>query len=188
MSMHQLQNPLGLEKKECDVQVEHLHRCISEVAILAHDNFKEAYSDEGIEYYPNWNELLKYVWGDKCVFISVRYEGVLVGYLIALLGPYKHNMHIEYADIESIYINKAFREIRLVGRVIKLLESEIEGRAEFILAGGPIGKSYELLYKFLKFKPVEVIYMKRLNNEKSTSSPAQPSNDATESAELRRGE
>lgn len=152
--------PLEEEKLECKIQVELLHRVFREVALLSSKNFEEAKIWPDMEYNPDWDELMRFAAGGKSVLITTRYDGILVGYIIALIGPYKHNINIEYADIETFYIVPEFRGLAAL-KMIKMLEQELRGKVSFLLASAPVGTKANKLFDYFDFKPLETVYWKR---------------------------
>lgn len=156
---------------ECKVRVELLHRILDEVALLSHENYKESAIDLGLGYDPDWDQLLKYAVAEKCLTITARYNDVLIGYIIVLLGPFKHNKSIEYADIETMYVNPSFRDAPTIFKMLHMMEDNLVGKIEFIACSTPILSRIDTLFRYMKYKPVEIVLYKRLSGG-STETPS----------------
>jgi GNAT superfamily N-acetyltransferase len=157
------------------VRIEAIENCLSEVAILAKDNFEESRISSSLDYRPDWNELYKYIVGNKVLFISARYEGTLIGYCWFLIGPFKHNHTVEYADLETIYVHPSFRDTRIAFQMYKLAEKELTDKVAFILAS--CNAKYNKFFKHFGYDEVETVHMKRLDHgsKESTSRPTESS-------------
>lgn len=160
----QRQNPLAQEKRECEIAVEPLHRVINAVAALSTRHYDEIGMDNSIPYNPDLTELLKYAAADKSILVTARYDSVLVGYILFLLGPYKHSKGVEYADLEAIWISPAFRSGMTAIKMLKLGEEEIRKTdAVFITGSSTVKRPIDILFKRLDYMPVETVFFKRLD-------------------------
>ncbi len=152
------------EKLECKVQEESLHRVIREVIPLSYKHYQEI----GLTYPydPNIDGILDFAIADKVTLITIRYGELLVGYALYLIGPFKHSMSTEYASLEAIYILPAFRNGFLAKRVLNFGEEKVKEKgAKFITVASTEKYPIAKLLSFAGYEPLEVLYVKRLEND-----------------------
>ena len=122
-----------------------------------------------IEYLPDLDAMLKY--GDKAVLVTARYKGILVGYIFYLIGPYKHNTELLYAQIEAVYLIPSFRSGRTAIKMFRLGEEAVKKQlARFVLISSTIKKDISKLLNYLDYKPVETVYKKDISYEQQQTS------------------
>jgi hypothetical protein len=171
MARPQLPSLLDHAKPECSIAVEAISSVAEEIAFLSVRNYEETGIDPTYGYNPDWGQYLSYELTDSCVVVTLRYNEVLVGYCIYLIGPFKHNKNILYADLDAIWISPAFRSGYNAVKMLKLGEEYLAGKVSFIMATSsnkhPIGP---ILKRMLHYKEVEVLYWKALDNGKQESS------------------
>lgn len=117
-------------------------------------------------YSPNWAEYLSYELTDSIVVVTLRYKGTLVGYCMYLIGAYKHNKNILYADLDAIWISPAFRSGFYAMKMMRLGEEKLKGKVSFVTATS--SKKYPIDPLLLRrgFEEAEVLYWKALDNGK----------------------
>lgn len=171
-----LQRRLDHERQECKLAIEAVSDVISEMVSLLALNFAETSIDPEIGYNPNWGQYLSYELTDSIKVVTARYNGVLVGYAVYLIGAFKHNQDVEYADLDVIWIDEAFREGWVAIKMMRMGEEAVSHRAKFITATSTLKKPIDVLLRRVGFSPVEVLYHKPLGNTdgkpESTSGPA----------------
>ncbi len=152
---------------------------VEEVASLSYRNYHETGIDPNMEYNPDWGMFLKYELTDSIKVITARYKGILIGYAVYLIGAFKHNKDVMYADLEVIWISPAFRSGFLAIKMMKRGEQEVKGKAQFLMATSTMKKPIDNLLIRTGFEAVEVLYYKPLGEDngskESTSSTAEPS-------------
>lgn len=150
-----------------------------EIVSLSFRNYEETGIDPTLGYNPDYSEYLKYELTDNIRVITARYKGVLVGYAIYLIGPFKHNQDIMYADLDVIWISPVFRSGFLAMKMLKRGEQEVSGKAQFLMATSTNRKPISKLLERVGFEAVEVLYYKPLGvdhgKQESTSSPSESS-------------
>lgn len=177
--MPKLPKRLVLVKQGCKITVEAISSVIEEIASIAVSNFEETSIDTSLGYNPNWKQYLDYELTDSIKVVTARYNGVLVGYAVYLIGAFKHNQDVEYADLDVIWLAEAFREGWLAISMMRLGEEAVSHRAKFLLATSTNKKPIDVLLRRVGFAPVEVLFYKPLGVEngskESTSSPSESS-------------
>lgn len=156
------------ERPECKISVEAISKVAEEIASLSIHNYEETGIDPNIGYHPNWDQYLEYELTDNVRVITARYNNVLVGYAIYLIGPFKHNKEVMYADLDTIYINEVFRSPFLAIKMLKAGEEAVKDKAQYIMATSTNRKPIDKLLGYMKYKPVETIFWKKIeaNNGK----------------------
>jgi hypothetical protein len=162
--LQQLQRPSVPERTGCDIALEAISSIAGEIASLSFRNYAETAIDSSLGYNPDWGQYLSYELTDSVVTVTARYNTVLVGYAIFLIGPFKHNKEITYADLDTIWISPAFRSGFLAYKMIKMGERALEGRAAFIMATSTNHKPIDVLLSRLGYKPVEVLFWKLIGD------------------------
>lgn len=153
------------QEKQLCVNVEPLHRVIREVVSLSYEEYKEIGSiDQSIEYNPDIEEMLKYEGGGKCVLVTARYNSVMVGYALFLIGPYKFNKDLEYASLEAIYLSPVFRGGFTAMGMIRLGEKEVikTNNVAFFAIASSIRYPIDILLKRLGYKPLDTLYVRKV--------------------------
>ena len=175
MGLLKLQKLSDHERQGCNVQIEAISSVAEEIASLSVRNYAETGIDPSHGYNPNWSQYLSYELTDSCVVVTLRYKGTLVGYCIYLIGPFKHNKEILYADLDVIWISPAFRSGFNAMKMIKLGEKQLEGRVSFVMATSSNKHPIDTLLIRLHYQEIEVLYWKVLENgsQESTSSSGQ---------------
>lgn len=146
----------------CVIGVEAMSSVIEEIASLSIRNYHETGIDPSIEYNPDWAMYLSYELTDSVRIITARYNGVLVGYAAFLIGPFKHNKDVLYADLDAIWISPGFRSGFLAMKMIKRGEKELLGKVQFIMATSTVKKPIDKLLERAGYNAVEVLYYKPL--------------------------
>jgi hypothetical protein len=157
--------PLDPVKTECKVQIEAISSVIEEIASVAVRHYSEIRFSKEAEYNPDWGRYLSYELTDSIVIVTARYEGVLVGYIAYIIGPYKHSQDTPFAAMDAIWISPAFREGMLAVKMMKAGEAALEGRAKFCLTNSTMKHPIDKLLTFMGYEPVEVMYYKPLGVE-----------------------
>lgn len=130
---------------------------------LSYEEYKEVGIDPSFGYNPDIGDMLKYEGGDRCVLVTARYDGVLVGYALYAVGPFKHNKDIEYASLEAIYLSPAFRSGFTAMHMVKLGEKEVRKyNIKFISAASSIKCPIDALLKRQGYEPLETVYIKKV--------------------------
>lgn len=154
-----------LEKLGCSIQFEAISSCIEEIAPLTQDNYLETGIDPTIPYYPDWSMYLQYELSDSIVTITARCKGTLIGYLIYLIGPFKHNKSLLYADLDTVFISEAFRTPFLAVKMFKMGQEECEKRGiTFFMATSTKRKPIDKLLERQGFVAVETIFWKEIKD------------------------
>jgi len=154
-----------LERLGCSIQFEAISSCIEEIAPLTLDNYQETGIDPTLPYYPDWSMYLQYELSDRIVTITARCKGTLVGYLIYLIGPFKHNKSLLYADLDVMWINEVFRTPFLAVKMIKLGEKECRERdISFFMATSTKRKPIDKLLERQGYRAVETIFWKEIQD------------------------
>lgn len=155
-------DPADSECNSCVVGVEAISNVVEEIASLSIRNYHETGIDPGIEYNPDWSMYLAYELTDSARIITARYNSVLVGYAAFLIGPFKHNKDVLYADLDAIWISPAFRSGFLAMKMMKRGEKELKDKVQFIMATSTVKKPIDKLLERAGYKAVEVLYYKPL--------------------------
>jgi hypothetical protein len=151
---------LDQDRPEVVLSLEPLHRVLREFVMLSRKQHDEVGLD--IEYLPDIEAMLSY--GDKSVLVTARYDKTLIGYIFYLIGPHKHNVQINYAQIEAIYLLPAFRNAPLILKMLKLGEAKVrEHKVLFIKISSTYKKRIDKLLEYLNYKPIETVYKKDLD-------------------------
>lgn len=133
-------------------------------------NYAETGIDPSYGYHPDWSQYLSYELTDSIVVVTARFKGTMVGYCIYLIGPFKHNKNIRYADLDAIWISPGFRSGFLAMKMLKLAEQQLEGRVAFVMATSSNKHPIDALLVRRGFEQVEVLYWKALDNGKQSTS------------------
>lgn len=151
-----------------------------EIASLSVRHFDEIAIGSEYGYHPDWGQYLSYELADKCVVVTARYvgrstsktsrvvnakgNGTMIGYAIWLIGPFKHNKNIQYADLDAIWISPVFRSGFLAMKILKLGEEQLKGKAAFIMATS--SKKYPIDPLFLRrgYEEIETVYWKVIDD------------------------
>lgn len=157
-----LSDPAKTECSSCIVGVEAISNVVEEIASLSIRNYHETGIDDNIEYNPDWSNYLRYELTDSARIVTARYNGVLVGYAAFLIGPFKHNMDVLYADLDAIWISPAFRSGFLAMKMIKRGEQALKDKVQFIMATSTVKKPIDKLLERAGYRAVEVLYYKPL--------------------------
>lgn len=127
-----------------------------------------ALNKEEIPLEPDWGRYFQYETLGILYILTVRSDGVLVGYAFSLVGPHLHYASTLWGQTEMFWLQPAFRR-GLTG--VHMLR-EVEGgmrqlgvkvhhfpiKLHFLSERGTIGR----LFERLGYKPIETVYGKRL--------------------------
>jgi hypothetical protein len=163
--LHQLQKPLDPVRLECKLAVEAISSIAGELASLLIRHYDEVGIDPTIPYNPDWSQYLSYELTDSCIAITARYDGILIGYALYLIGPFKHNKDVLYADLDAIWISPAFRSGFLAMKMLKMGEAELKGKVGYLMATSTTKNPIDILFKRLDFRPIETVYWKKLGED-----------------------
>lgn len=156
-----LLRPKVLDRVRPECKIEPLHKVIREVASLSYQAYIEAGVD--YDYKPDIGEMIRYDVMGSCLLVTLRHEGTLVGYALYLIGLFKHNVDMQQAQLESVYICPEFRDGRNDIYLFRLGEEELKRRkVDFITVASSAKYPIDTLLKRRKYEPLETVYMKRL--------------------------
>lgn len=164
MELPQLPKVLDHARPELSIQVEAISSVIGEIASLFFSNYQETGVHTEYGFNPDWDQLLSYELTDSCILITLRFKGTIVGYCMYLIGPFKHNKEILYADLDAIWISPAFRSGFSAMRMLKLGEEKLKGRVAFIMAASTVKHPIGVLLERRGYKEMETLYQKAMNN------------------------
>lgn len=148
---------------------------IQEFSALSALAYQESGFADSYSYLPDWDELYKFIVGGKVEFVAAYYKQTMIGYALALIGPYKHNHTIEYASLETVYIHPNFRDIEISRVLMREIETALKGKVSFIAFGSEL--KYQKLFQRWGYEPAEITYIKRLDNENSESTSSTSAGD-----------
>lgn len=144
-------------------------RLVKELPPLFHRHWQEiALRKESVPLDPNWELFYFYASAGLLHVLTVRADGILVGYLFVLAGPHLHYASTKWAHVDMFWLDPLFR--RGWAGVKMLIENEkhmrsigakvvvIPTKLHFLAERGGLGK----LLKRLGYEPIEMVYSKTL--------------------------
>lgn len=133
-----------------------------EVAPLTFENSEEA-GLPGTPYDPDWERLFYFEDMGVLQVITARRGARLIGYVACLVMPHIDARKVPFANVKTIWLDKAFREGPLG---IKLLKAAIEGLAAHRIELVHVAAKNERFGKVLErlgFSPIETVYSRKIN-------------------------
>lgn len=95
--------------------------------------------------------------------VAVKVNNEIVGYAVVITDKFLHSKSISFAKIDCIYIDKKHRSLKLVRAMFEFIENQMRlYRIRNIFICSMVKKSLGVLYKRLKYEPVETVYCKEL--------------------------
>lgn len=126
--------------------------------------FKESYEEypDGVGYIldPNWDTYYLLQQADMLNIFTIRDDSKLIGYAFVIIAGSLHSRDRQYASIDTVYLDKAYRGKFLGIKLFKFIEASLEVDAlSFTL------KEYNNWGKILErlgYSHTEVVYQKRI--------------------------
>lgn len=115
---------------------------------------------------PNWDQYFAYDLADILNVLTVRADGVLVGYLFVLVFPHLHYASTAFAHTDIFWLAPPYREGWAGVRMFREMEKHLKVRGVKVVAvnvklhfeaeRGTLGP----IFKRLGYKPIETVYSK----------------------------
>ena len=108
-------------------QVESFTKCLSELKGLFDEHYQEIGNDpNSVELNPDYDAYSLLEENNSLHLVTVRSEGLLVGYYLSVISPMLHFKHIINAYNDAIFVKKEYRKgtvgYKLIKKSLKLLE------------------------------------------------------------------
>lgn len=131
---------------------------ISEIEPLIEEN--HAVSGQFEELDMDWDVYLSLA--ENIIVISLKDNGVMVGIMIFVIGPYPHNKTQLFADQLTYFIQLDYRKHS--NQMLSLSEKILAGKGcEFVVQSARYNSRFGKNLEALGYKPLDVKYAKRLN-------------------------
>lgn len=139
------------------------------------------------EAFPEWIWLVRNAWQELCEYqaefpmdldleaylrlqemgklylATIRQDGILVGYFLALLGGTLHYRNCLTAQMDMIYIDPRFRSGAAALRLLRFVLSDLRALGiQRVNAGTKTKKDIGRLFRTFGFQPVEITYSRLL--------------------------
>lgn len=147
-----------------DFQVESVASVKEEVQGLLERHWEEiALNKDVIKLNPDWDQYIKLEKAHGLKAFTARDNGKLVGYFVVTIARSMHYKDHLFATNDVIYLHPEYRKGLTGAKLIKHAESYLRDLGvSVILVNTKLHKPFSRLLEFLKFKPVETVYSKRL--------------------------
>lgn len=143
-------------------KVEKWSSVMHEMALMWDDHFAEFGSDElslamDMDIYATLEKL------GKLHVVTIRKDGKLVGYHVAIVTTHLHHKHDLHATTDFFYILPEYRSGWLLGKLLDFIEQDLllYGVVRF-MSGTRLNKDASAIYKRRGFKEIEKIFAKVL--------------------------
>lgn len=139
------------------------------------------------EAFPEWIGLVRNAWQELCEYqaefpmdldleaylrlqemgklylATIRQDGILVGYFLALLGGTLHYRNCLTAQMDMIYVHPRFRSGAAALRLLRFVLSDLRALGiQRVNAGTKTKKDIGRLFRAFGFQPVEITYSRLL--------------------------
>ncbi len=100
-----------------------------ELPVLIRQHWEEVETNrDTVPLDPHWDRYFEYDLLDILNVLTVRANGVLVGYLFVLVFPHLHHHSTMWAQTDLFWLNPAYREGWAGVRMFREMETHIKGR------------------------------------------------------------
>lgn len=163
-----LPQPLRLSAPERpEFQIERLSLILSEWAPIARRTWAESpWRPADAPFDPDWDRYLAMDMAGMLRLLTVRLEGVLIGYVLSVVYPHLHYLSTPWAMLDSYWLEPAFRRGWTGVRMFREHEAILrENGVKVIHHGFNVRfapRRMQALMKRLGYEPIELIYAKVL--------------------------
>jgi len=141
---------------------ESFRESLPEFEYLLPQHYEElALNKDKVPLKPRWDVYFNREDAGELIFIAARCQGLIIGYFIGFISPGLHYKTCLTCQMDIFYIQEEFRNGRIGIKLFQFVEKQLKKRGVMRwFVGSKNHKSAESLFKYLKFKPVEVYYSK----------------------------
>lgn len=142
--------------------VESFKESLPEFEYLLPQHYEElALNKDKVPLMPRWDVYFQRDEMGELIFVAARECGQIIGYFIGFISPGLHYQTCLTCQMDIFYIQKEYRKGRLGIKLFKFVEQELKRRGCMRwFVGSKVHADASSLFKYLKFKPVEVYYSK----------------------------
>lgn len=143
-------------------QVESLTQRLAEVKALFPLHWEElALNKDKVPLDPQYDIYLERDRRGELVFVTMREDGVIVGYFVGFVAPGLHYKTCLTCTMDIFYVRPDKRDGRAGIRLFRAVELELKRRGvQRWFAGSKCHADASTLFEYLKFERVEVYYSK----------------------------
>lgn len=147
-----------------DYQVESVVACKEEVQELLEQHWEEiALNKDVIKLNPDWDQYKAMERAHMLKAFGARDNGKLVGYFVVTITRSMHYKDHLFANNDVIYLHPDYRKGLAGAKLVKFAEKKLkEMGVSVLMVNTKLHRPFSRLLEFLKFKPVETVYSKRL--------------------------
>lgn len=120
---------------------------------------------------PDWDRYLGMELGGMMHFLTVRVDGVLVGYLFVGVGPHLHYSTTRWAMVDMFWLDPLYRTgwtgvkmFREMEKRLRELGAKVVHVSEKEHFHNPAGRAVGVLLKRLGYRPIEIVWAKALES------------------------
>jgi len=145
---------------------EPLKDCIEEMKPLLLKHYEEvAFRKDKIAFNPDYDKYLQLADIDMLHLVSVRKEGVLVGYYLSFISINPHYMDHTYAANDVLYVHEDHRGGTVAYRMFKYAEEKLKEKGVSIITVHMKNKlPFDRLCEARGMEAIETIYMKYIGD------------------------
>lgn len=145
------------------VQLESFEERLEELQVLLPEHYKELAMDQDrVPLSPSYDIYIENEQAGRLVFMTLRENGVMLGYFIGFLAPGLHYNTCFTCKMDIFYIHPSIRGSGLPGvKLFRAVEKELKLRGvQRWYVGSKMKADAGPLFKRLGFEPIEVYHSK----------------------------
>jgi len=148
-------------------QLESFEAQLEELKVLLPDHYKELAMDQDkVPLSPSYNVYIGHERDGQLLFMTLREEGVMIGYFIGFITPCLHYNTCLACKMDIFFVHPSKRGSMLPGlKLFRAVEKELKRRGvQRWYVGTKLKANASALFKRMGFEPIEVYHSKWLGD------------------------